>query len=393
VSTKISNSKDYDQPLDEGNSTAVKVLRNVGVDTFESCEGVVAHTMRPSVRKRAIDTENKNIAKSGVSQQEEGNILFEPSVSPRQRSFVCSRCGSKTDAPPTTQRSKDRLCRKCFGKGVDRRPKDLNELTGAQWARYSKSVQEYPDTRSPKQRIHGACFPKSLALQQIEIFTKSGDTVLDPFLGVGTTLDAAVELRRNGIGFELNPEFAAIASKDLQRARELGLSHTIFVDDSRNLARLVKAESVDFILTSPPYSTLLKSVKGNFAYKWREHSTLNPISNPRPYSIKKEDLGNMPYDSFLDAIKEIMQACFIVLRPNCYAVWVVKDYRDLKSKIPYVNFHGDVIGAATEGGFTLWDIRVYDQTKFRPLVCLGFPSRNFYLNIGHSFLLTFKKEK
>jgi len=269
----------------------------------------------------------------------------------------------------------------------------LNELTGAQWARYSKSVQEYPDTRSAKQRTHGACFPKSLAIQQIEIFTKSGDTVLDPFLGVGTTLDAAVELRRNGIGIELNPEFAAIARKDLQRARELNLSHTILVDDSRNLRSLVKAESVDFVLTSPPYSTLLKSVKGNFAYKWREHSTLNPKSNPKPYSMKREDLGNMPYDDFIEAIKEVMQASLVVLRPNCYAVWVVKDYRDLKNKIPYVNFHGDVIGAATEAGFTLWDIRVYDQTKFRPLVCLGFPSRNFYLNIGHSFLLTFKKEK
>ena len=320
-------------------------------------------------------------------------MITEDRVQRKRHSFTCARCGTETEAPPSTQRLSQNLCRECFGKGVDRRPRELNDLTGAQWARYSKSIQEYPDTRLEKQRVHGASFPKSLALQQIEIFTRAGDTVLDPFLGVGTTLDAADELGRNGIGIELNEEFASIARGDLDRKPHLGVSQRVIVDDARNLDQHLAPESVDFVLTSPPYSTLLKSIKGNFAYKWREHSTLNPISNPKPYSSAREDLGNMPYDQFLEAIEEVMRRCLVVLRANSYAVWVVKDYRDLKNKIPYVNFHGDVIAAATQAGFTLWDIRIYDQTKFRPLVCLGFPSRNFYLNIGHSFLLTFKKEK
>ena len=303
----------------------------------------------------------------------------------------CANCGIQTDAAPSTQRAVQKLCRGCFGKGEDRRPKDLNELTGSQWARYSKSIEEYPDTRSEKQRLHGASFPKSLALQQIEIYTKKGETVLDPFLGVGTTLDAALEIERNGVGIELSPEFAQLAQEDIKHASEIGLSHKVYIDDARNLRKYIEDNSVDFVLTSPPYSTLLKSVRGDFAYKWREHSTISPISNPRPYSSKKEDLGNMPYDEFLNAVEEVMSASLHVLRPNGYAVWVVKDYRDLKNKVPYVNFHGDVISSATRAGFTLWDIRIYDQTKFRPLVCLGFPSRNFYLNIGHSYLLTFKK--
>jgi len=326
--------------------------------------------------------------------QQEAEILSEQNgLRGKRQKFACISCGSETDAPQSTQRAERRICRECFGKGEDRRPRQLNELTGGEWARASKSVQTYPDTRLEKQRAHGACFPKSLAFQQIEIFTKSGETVLDPFLGVGTTLDAAMELGRNGIGIELNAEFADIAKSDLKYAEELGLSQQVIIDDARNLTQHVRKESVDFILTSPPYSTLLKSVKGNFAYKWREHSTLNPISNPRPYSSKKEDLGNMSYDSFLEAIEDVMKASLVVLRPDCYAVWVVKDYRDIKNKIPYVNFHGDVISVASSAGFTLWDIRIYDQTKFRPLVCLGFPSRNFYLNIGHSYILTFKKVK
>ncbi len=309
---------------------------------------------------------------------------------PKRRVFPCTKCGSATDAPPSTLRHQLGLCRKCFGKDKDRRPRELNDLTGAQWARYSKSVETYPDIRSAKQRTHGACFPKSLALQQIEIFTKRGATVLDPFVGVGTTLDAAMELGRNGVGIELNPKFARLARRDIKHARKLRVSQTVIVDDARNMLAHIQKESIDFLLTSPPYSTLLKSVKGNFAYKWREHSTIDPISNPRPYSHRQEDLGNMPYPQFIEAIETVMRAASVALRPGTYAVWVVKDFRDLKDGIPYVNFHGDVISAITRAGFALWDIRIYDQTKFRPLVCLGFPSRNFYLNMGHSYLLTFK---
>jgi hypothetical protein len=144
-------------------------------------------------------------------------------------------------------------------------------------------------------------------------------------------------------------------------------------------------------LTSPPYATLLRTVKGNFAYKWREHSALSVVPNPQPYSKHHADLGNLEYCEFMDVLVSVFRDTYSVLRPKCYAVWVVKDYRDLRADVPYVNFHGDVIQAAEKAKFALWDIRIYDQTKFRPLVVLGYPSRNYYLNIGHSYILVFKK--
>jgi DNA modification methylase len=282
------------------------------------------------------------------------------------------------------------LCRGCFGKGKDRRPRELNELTGKEWAQKSRSIEQYPDTRSEKQRIHGASFPQSLAREQIEIYTAAGQTVLDPFVGVGTTLDACREVGRRGIGVDVNETFIDIARRDLSDAAEGG-AFEVIVGDARALSTLVEAESVDFVLTSPPYGSLLRQVKGAFAYKWKEHTTIRPILNPIPYSEHPLDIGNLDYDQFLDAIRQVLVETHKVQREGSYAVWVVKDFRALKADIPYVNYHGHFIAQAEEAGFVLWDLRVWDQTKFRPLVCLGYPSKNFYLNIGHSYLVVLRK--
>ncbi len=308
----------------------------------------------------------------------------------RRVRYPCSRCGEPTEAFPATARLERGVCRACFGKGQDRRPRELNDLTGKEWALASRSVEEYPDTRSEKQREHGACFPASLARQQIEIYTRRGDLVLDPFVGVGTTLDVCAELGRRGVGIELNAAFADRARADLERLGA-AVEQRVVTDDARNLCRHVAAESVDFLLTSPPYGALLKGVKGSFAYKWREHSAIAPVANPRPYSARPEDLGNLEYGEFLDALSTCLEASRAVLRAGAYAVWVVKEFRALKAGVPYVNLHGHFIERAERAGFTLWDLRIYNQTRHRPLVCLGYPSRRFYLNIGHSYLVVLRK--
>lgn len=318
-------------------------------------------------------------------------VLVMPSPNTaRLRKFDCTKCGEPTDAPPGTERFASETCRECFGRGIDRRPRELNDLEGAEWALASRSVEQYQDVRSEKQRTHGASFPLSLARQQISNYTKVGETVLDPFVGVGTTLDACAELGRRGIGVELNEQFAQIAKEDLQN-RKPAQKQKVIVGDACQLTEFIKPESIDFLLTSPPYGSLLKNVKGAFAHKWREHSTINPVRNARPYSVNPQDLGNLEFPQYLDAIEHCLIETYVVLKSGAYAVWVVKDFRAIKEGIPYVNLHGNIIERAERCGFTLWDIKIYDQTKFRPLVCLGFPSRNFYLNIGHSYLVIMKK--
>lgn len=308
----------------------------------------------------------------------------------RRLDFECSQCGARTDAVVGTKRAEAEICRECLGKGVDKRPRELNELSGREWAQYSRSVEQYPDTRSRKQKLHGASFPISLASRQIEIYTKRGDTVLDPFVGVGTTLDACASLGRRGIGVDLNETFTSVARSDLDVGGHAATQRVI-TGDARQLSSLIEPESADFLLTSPPYGALLSKVRGAFAYKWQEHSTIKSIPNPAPYSDDAADLGNLEYEPFLDALSTCLAETRKVLRPRAYAVWVVKDFRGLKRGVPYINFHGHLVERAETAGFVLWDIQIYDQTKFRPLVCLGFPSRNFYLNIGHSYLVVLRK--
>lgn len=58
---------------------------------------------------------------------------------------------------------------------------------------------------------HSAAFPQSLPEWFIKLFSDPGDTVLDPFVGSGTTLKAAFELGRNGIGIDLSQEYCEMA--------------------------------------------------------------------------------------------------------------------------------------------------------------------------------------
>jgi len=54
---------------------------------------------------------------------------------------------------------------------------------------------------------HSAAFPEGLPEWFIKLFTETGDTVLDPFMGSGTTNIVANRMRRNSIGVELHPEY------------------------------------------------------------------------------------------------------------------------------------------------------------------------------------------
>jgi len=64
-------------------------------------------------------------------------------------------------------------------------------------------------------------FPEEIPRRLIRMFSFVGDTVLDPFLGSGTTCLAARNLGRNSVGYEVNPEFIRIIRRKLGADNEL----------------------------------------------------------------------------------------------------------------------------------------------------------------------------
>lgn len=70
--------------------------------------------------------------------------------------------------------------------------------------------------KSGQNRTHVSPFPVELPARLIRAFTFVGETVLDPFLGSGTTLLAAAHLERNGIGCEINAGFCDLAADRLR---------------------------------------------------------------------------------------------------------------------------------------------------------------------------------
>jgi len=94
-------------------------------------------------------------------------------------------------------------------------PKDIKEkskLTKEEWKEYFYGHWYFGGAR---QIEHEAMFPEELPKRLIKMYTFVGDTVLDPFLGSGTTIKAALNLNRNAIGYEINEKFLDVIKEKL----------------------------------------------------------------------------------------------------------------------------------------------------------------------------------
>ncbi len=90
--------------------------------------------------------------------------------------------------------------------------KQKSKMDKEKWKEYFSGHWYFNGVRQDK---HLAMFPVELPKRLIEMFTFVGETVLDPFLGSGTTSLAASMTGRNSIGFEINESFKSIIEKKL----------------------------------------------------------------------------------------------------------------------------------------------------------------------------------
>jgi len=98
------------------------------------------------------------------------------------------------------------------GKTVSKEVKEASRLTKEEWKEYFSGHWRFGGA---KQAGHEAMFPEELPRRLIKMFTFVGDTVLDPFLGSGTTVKAALELGRNAMGYEIHEDFRPLILEKL----------------------------------------------------------------------------------------------------------------------------------------------------------------------------------
>jgi DNA modification methylase len=114
---------------------------------------------------------------------------------------------------------------------VTKEVKEKSKLSTEEWNQYFTGHWNFPGERQDK---HLAMFPEELPRRLIRMFSFAGDTILDPFLGSGTTTLAAKNLGRNSIGFEINGDFVPLIKN------KLGLKNKSLFQDS--FAEFIKRE-------------------------------------------------------------------------------------------------------------------------------------------------------
>lgn len=107
-------------------------------------------------------------------------------------------------------------------KPVSSEIREKSKMTTEEWNQYFSGHWNFAGEKQDK---HLAMFPEELPRRLIKMFTFVGDTVLDPFLGSGTTTLAAKNLNRNSIGYEINADFLPAIKQ------RTGCNQNLFTDD------------------------------------------------------------------------------------------------------------------------------------------------------------------
>lgn len=281
-------------------------------------------------------------------------------------------------------------------KEQEQRAKTFNGMTAREWTLSSRSVwNDVSSARKGKHLLHGATFPEKLAERVILMYSKEGDYVLDPFLGTGTTVISAIKNNRFGYGIELADKYYNIASEEVANTVNLLISNTykIMQGDCEVVIDEIPDESIQLTFTSPPYADLIHKVVED-REKRHKHSAFVEMNNATTnvYSDNEADLGNMSLDEYKEKVVRIMKKIYSKTKPGGYNVWVVKDYRDIQNKVPYVDLHSAIAACGSKAGFVYHDLIIWDQNEQRALVLLGYPSV-FYVNQNHSYLVVLRRPK
>lgn len=277
------------------------------------------------------------------------------------------------------------------GPAVKRQPVNkLNDLSAKEWIPETVSVwiqrglgKEHAHAEIERQ--HPAPFSFQDVARLVRFFSKAGETVLDPFVGVGSTLKAAALEGRRGIGIELNKKYAELANKRLKTELPTDFfvcrDQTVLKGDARKVLPTLPKNTVKLVVTSPPYWTILHKQD----HKANQERIANGLDTQ--YSDDPKDLGNIPsYPQFLATLADTLALTRPLLVDGGHMCIVVGDFRQ---KSRYYMFHADIAREMELRGFTLKGLKVLYQ-RHKRVFPYGFPY-SYVPNLHHQYIVILAK--
>mgnify|MGYP000072944641 CR=1 FL=1 len=223
----------------------------------------------------------------------------------------------------------------------------LNDLSGGEWTFFLNSVinTRYPTTGDDGfahhiRKEHPSPKPPQLMEEIIKFFTKEGELVFDYFMGVGGSLLGASMSNRKAVGVDLSGKYIDLykkANKFLELKEQITIE-TNSIDFLKNKAlvnKYIKNEEASLILIDPPYGDMLSRVRTGESLK----KTGKLVSTP--FTGLEEDLGNMPWDSFLNVFVASIKNSMSLLKQKGHIVVFIKDLQPKNGELNLL--HCDII--------------------------------------------------
>jgi DNA modification methylase len=262
-------------------------------------------------------------------------------------------------------------------------------VTAKEWVKGMVTIQPFYYTGRDirDKNIHPAVFPISLPTHFINLLTHEGELVLDPFVGIGTTLIAARDLNRNAVGFDLKGKYIEIAKKRLTQSRFGSQTQQLaIVDDAHNIPEYLEENNVSLCITSPPYANMLnrprlnKSIRGNL----RGNDQFLRIQQ---YSDDSRDLGTMNHEEYSKALEEIYSGILPLMKPKAHCIININDVWWKNKR--YLT-HSYVIEALQKAGFEFRNTFIWDKRDLVNKVGIfGWPNNFISLGATMEYILDF----
>ncbi|HLW69483.1 MAG TPA: DNA methyltransferase [Candidatus Binataceae bacterium] len=260
-------------------------------------------------------------------------------------------------------------------------------MTAKEWLKAQLGVWEffYEGRDIRDKNLHPATFPIALARHVIKLFTHRGEMVLDPFVGSGTTLVAALDADRNAAGFDLQQKYVDLSLSRLKEQSLFGKSTQLAVcDDARNIPAYLAPESVALILTSPPYANLLNRKRKNKSRRIRDNGQLGKVEQ---YSQDPRDLGTLALEDYAQEMGAIFAGLLPLLKQHGHCVINVPDMWWENERI---TIHIALVEELRRRGFELRNIIIWDRTNLvNNIGIFGWPSNYITMGVTFEYLLDF----